>query len=97
MSINKQYNDRFWKPTNLEAVQSLAAIAADADLNITELAINWCNSRSCVNSILVGMSSLDQLKQNIAWLHDEPLAKDVMNKCDEVWARIDDQSFKYNR
>lgn len=97
MSINKQYNERFWKPTNLEAVQALAAIAREAGMNITELALNWCNSRTCVNSILTGMSSLDQLKQNMAWLHDEPLSADVMAKCDEVWAKIDDQSYKYNR
>lgn len=97
MSVNKQYNERFWKPTNLEAVQALAKIAAEAGMNITELALNWCNSRPCVNSILVGMSRLEQLKQNVEWLHGEPLSAGIMEKCDAVWAKIGDQSYPYNR
>ena len=97
MAINKQYNDRFWKPTNLEAVQELNSIAKEAGMNITELAMNWCDSVGYVDSILTGMSRLDQLKQNIAWLHDKPLDNEILAKCDAVWAKIDDQSFKYNR
>ena len=97
MALNKAYNERFWKPTNLEAVQELSVIAKEAGMGITELALNWCNSIACVDSILTGMSRLDQLKQNLAYLHDEPLSSEIMAKCDMVWAKIDDQSFKYNR
>lgn len=97
MATNQQYNDRFWKPTNLEAVRELNAIAQEAGMNITELAMNWCQSVGYVDSIIAGMSRLDQLKQNISYMHDKPLCKEVMDKCDAVWAKIDDQSFKYNR
>jgi len=97
MATNQQYNDRFWKPTNLDAVSELNGIAKEAGMNITELAMNWCNSLEYVDSILTGMSSLDQLKQNIAFIHDTPLSGEVMEKCDAVWAKIDDQSFKYYR
>ncbi len=97
MANNKQYNDRFWKPTNLEAVQELNTIAREAGMNITGLAMNWCNSVGYVDSILTGMSRLEQLKQNIAWLYDKPLDNEILAKCDAVWAKIDDQSFKYNR
>lgn len=97
MAINQQYNDRFWKPANLQALQRLNAIAGEAGMNITELALNWCDTQSHVDSILVGMSRLDQLKQNAAWLHDKPLDGEILAKCDAVWAEIDDQSFKYYR
>ena len=97
MATNKQYNDRFWKPVNLEALQELNSVAKEAGMNITELAMNWCNSLNYVDSILTGMSRLDQLQQNIAWLHDKPLDSEVMAKCDAVWAKLDDQSFKYYR
>jgi len=97
MATNKQYNDRFWKPANLEAVQELNAIAKEAGMNITELAMNWCNAMDYVNSILTGMSSLDQLKQNIAWMHEKPLDSEILAKCDGVWAKINDQSFNYIR
>ena len=97
MAINKQYNERFWKAANLNALQELNSIAKEAGMNITELAMNWCNSLSYVNSILSGMSSLDQLKQNIAWLHDKPLDAEIMVKCDSVWNKIGDQSFSYHR
>ena len=97
MADNKLYNDRFWKPTNLEAVNELNKIAHDAGMNITELAMNWCNSHDFIDSILTGMSTLDQFKDNIACIKDKPLDTEIMKKCDDVWAKIDDQSFKYNR
>ena len=97
MATNKQYNERFWKPGNLEALLELDAIAKEAGMNITELALNWCASLGYVDSILSGMSSLGQFKQNITWLRDKPLDAEIMAKCDAVWAKIDDQSFKYNR
>jgi len=97
MATNKQYNDRFWKPTNLDAARELNAVAQKAGMNITELAMNWCDSVGYVDSILTGMSCLDQFKQNIAWMHEKPLDCEVLAECDAVWAKIDDQSFKYNR
>lgn len=97
MATNKQYNERFWKPTNLQAVQELNRIAQEIGMNIAELAMNWCNSVGYVDSILFGMSRLEQVKQNIAFMHDEPLSAEILAKCDAVWAKLDDQSFKYNR
>jgi len=97
MATNQQYNDRYWKPANLEAVQELNAIAREAGMNITDLAMNWCHSQDYVDSIISGMSCLDQLKQNIARLRDKPLDGEIMAQCDAVWAGIDDRSFQYNR
>lgn len=97
MATNKQYNERFWKTSNLEAVQELNAIAQEIGMNIAELAMNWCDSVGYVDSILFGMSRLDQVKQNIAFMHEQPLSAEVLAKCDAVWAKLDDQSFKYNR
>jgi len=97
MADNKLYSDRFWKPTNLEAARELNKIAAEAGMDIASLAMNWCNSLDYVDSITTGMSNLNQFKQNIACLRDRPLDVEIMEKCDAVWERIDDQSFKYNR
>jgi len=97
MATNQLYQDRFWKPTNLEAARELNTIAGEAGMSITELAMNWCNSLDYVNSIITGMSRIEQLKENIACLQDTLLSSEIMTKCDDVWAKIDDQSFKYNR
>jgi len=97
MAVNKMYSDRFWKPTNLEAVQELNIIAKEAGMNITELAMNWCTSMDFISSVITGMSTLDQFKQNITSIRDNPLDPEILTKCDEVWSKIDDQSFKYNR
>jgi len=97
MATSKQFSERYWKPSNLEAVQELNGIAREAGMNITDLAMNWCHSLDYVDSIITGMSRLDQLKQNIACLRDKPLDGEVLAKCDAVWAKIDDQSFPYNR
>jgi len=97
MATNAMYNERFWTTSNLKSISELNDIAKEAGMNITELAMNWCNSVEYVDSILTGMSSLDQLKQNIALIHQNSLDSEVMAKCDAVWAKIDDQSFKYYR
>lgn len=97
MATNKQYNERFWKQMNLQAVQELNEIAQQIGMNITELAMNWCDSVGYVDSIIFGMSRLEQVKQNLAYMHDSPLCPEVLKKCDAVWAKLDDQSYQYNR
>ncbi|MBF0657152.1 aldo/keto reductase [Psychrobacter sp. NG25] len=60
--------DRFARYTNEEAIsatEQYAKIAADADLDMAQMALAFVNSRSFVTSNIIGATTLDQLKSNI--------------------------------
>ena len=46
-----------------EATQQYAALAAEAGLSLTELALRWCRGRNAVTSVLLGQSSVPQLEE----------------------------------
>ncbi|MBH0095299.1 aldo/keto reductase [Psychrobacter sp. NZS113] len=60
--------DRFARYTNEEAIsatEQYAKIAADAGLDMAQMALAFVNSRSFVTSNIIGATTLDQLKSNI--------------------------------
>lgn len=64
--------DRFARYTNEEALSATAQyakIAADADLDMAQMALAFVNSRSFVTSNIVGATTIEQLKSNIDSIH----------------------------
>jgi aryl-alcohol dehydrogenase-like predicted oxidoreductase len=60
--------DRFARYTNEEAIsatEQYAKIAADAGLDMAQMALAFVNSRSFVTSNIIGATTLEQLKSNI--------------------------------
>jgi aryl-alcohol dehydrogenase-like predicted oxidoreductase len=97
-SNNKRYFDRYWIDENFTAVEKLTGIASGHGLSILQLAIKWCVQRKEVTSILTGVSSLEQLVQNIAAAEVPPLTDEVLSLCDDVWQGfVVGNRFKYNR
>jgi aryl-alcohol dehydrogenase-like predicted oxidoreductase len=97
-SNNKRYFDRYWVDENFAAVEKLTGIASGHGLSILQLAMKWCVQRKEVTSILTGVSSLEQLMQNIAAAEIPPLTDEVLSLCDDVWQGfVVGSRFKYNR
>jgi len=96
-SNNEMYYNRYWSEENFAAVEMLGKIAAEYGLSLLELAMKWCVSRECADSVIVGVSRLSQLEQNLAALEGEPLSGEVMAKCDEVWRSLVSARFQYFR
>lgn len=60
-----QIISRYLTETNLERVQQLQAIAAEAELSMTQLALAWVLRQPGVSSAIIGASSPPQLEENV--------------------------------
>ncbi|QXG78059.1 aldo/keto reductase [Modestobacter sp. L9-4] len=91
------YKQRYWTPELFDAVDRLAAIAADAGLPLAELSLRWLLGSPDVGALLLGGSKVAQLEQNVAAAAAGPLPPDVVTACDEVGATLRGPMPAYNR
>ncbi|MGO2341038.1 MAG: aldo/keto reductase [Psychrobacter sp.] len=78
--------DRFARYTNEEAISATvqyAKIAADAGLDMAQMALAFVNSRHFVTSNIIGATTLEQLKSNIDSV-DLTLSTDVLEAIEAV-------------
>jgi len=94
--INPDYYRRYWHTVNFEAVEELRGIAADADRSLTQLALQWLVAQSHVDSVILGASKIEHLKENLAAAEGN-LDEATLKACDEVWNKIRGVHFRYNR
>ncbi|MFQ5906502.1 MAG: aldo/keto reductase [bacterium] len=94
--LNKEYYGRYWLESNFNAVAELTEIAKQAGKKPVALAFQWLAAQNGVDSIVVGVSRMEHLEENLsAW--DGKLDDDTLKACDRVWKRIRGDSFQYNR
>lgn len=91
------YRDRYWNRDQFVAVERLRGIAADAGLTLIELALRWLFTSPGVDAVLLGASSSDQLRSNLAALDGPAPDKEVLARCDEVWRDLRGPAPSYNR
>lgn len=60
--------ERITQPNRIELSKRFSALAAQYDLQPAELAIAWCTRNPKVSTVILGASSLQQLKENLASL-----------------------------
>jgi aryl-alcohol dehydrogenase-like predicted oxidoreductase len=94
---NEAYYQRYWSDENFDAVEKIMNIASQHNMSILQLAMKWCAGRSCVTSVISGVSKMEQIKQNISSLEGESLSADVLEACDAVWRSLAGTRFAYNR
>lgn len=94
--MNANYFERFWSAPHFDAVESLQRIAADAGLTLPQLSLQWLLAQPHVDSVILGVSRLEQLQQNLVAC-DGVLSDDVLAACDEVWRTLRGPHFQYNR
>ena len=78
------YMARYWKPENFEIIKKLEKIAADKEISLLELSMKWCIAHSYVDSVISGVSRLEQLQQNITAMNGISLDDETMLKCEEI-------------
>jgi aryl-alcohol dehydrogenase-like predicted oxidoreductase len=54
-----------------EATRAYARLAKEAGMPLTEMALRWCRSRNACTSVLLGTSSVEQLKQDVKYFTGE--------------------------
>lgn len=96
-AANSVYMDRFWKEENFKAVEKLTALAAENGMTLLELAMRWLMSQKSVDSVILGMSKLSQLKMNLSYVDGKLLSEEVLAVCDNIWEELDGNRCRYNR
>lgn len=82
------YRTRYWNKVHFVAVERLRTIAADAGLSLVQLAYRWVLSRELTDAVLIGASSLDQLRVNLDAVGGPALSEEVLAACDAVWVDL---------
>ncbi|MEQ4721286.1 aldo/keto reductase [Nonomuraea sp. B19D2] len=95
--VAAMYRKRYWDADLFKAVEALQAITEDAGLPLAELSLRWLAGNPVVSAVLLGASSVDHLRANLAALAAGPLPADVAAACDAVGDTLRGPMPAYNR
>ncbi len=96
-ALNRNYADRYWDEMNFRAVEQLTTVAKAHDLTLLQMAMRWVAHQPGVDTVITGVSRLEQLEENIAAAAGGPLPQAVLEACDAVWRELTGNRFRYNR
>jgi aryl-alcohol dehydrogenase-like predicted oxidoreductase len=91
------YMERYWQPELFAAVTQLDDVARSAGMTLIELSLRWLLSRPHVDGVLLGVSSLEHLRANVAALDGPAPDEDTLARIDEVWAGLRGAAPGYHR
>lgn len=95
--VAAMYTDRYWNADLFKAVEELGELAAAEGITLAELSMRWVAGRPGVDSVLIGGSRTEHLRNNIAALRAGPLPDAVLDACDAVGTRLRGPMPAYNR
>ena len=86
---------RMLSKENLERISHLDAIARGRDQSLAQMALAWVLRRREVTSVLIGASSTDQIRENVATLENLDFSEEELKEIDRhaqegninLWAR----------
>ena len=74
-------------PKNLHVVvpvrRRIEALAREAGMGMPEICLRYCLSFPAITSVLIGVDSVEQLRENAAMMQRGPLDRDLMQRMDE--------------
>lgn len=95
-SLGPMYYERYWSPSNFEAVARLKEIASEHGPSLTQFSLAWILSNEAVTSAICGASSVKQLEQNLG-ATEVKLSQEELAACDGVWQQLRPLRFFYGR
>ncbi|KAF2725810.1 Aldo/keto reductase [Polychaeton citri CBS 116435] len=98
-SMGSNYRKRYFQDATFDALRVIEPVVAKHDLTLLETALRWCVHHSALNiegsqkydpslgrdGIIIGVSSREQLEQNLKDLEKGPLPEEVLKALDEAW------------
>ncbi|XP_027698565.1 aflatoxin B1 aldehyde reductase member 2-like [Vombatus ursinus] len=105
-SWSETYRNRFWKEHHFQAIslveKALAACYGANPPSMTSAALRWMYHHSQLqgargDAVILGMSSLEQLQQNMAAAEEGPLEPGVVKAFDEAWNLVAHECPNYFR
>ncbi|KAL4246716.1 NADP-dependent oxidoreductase domain superfamily protein [Abortiporus biennis] len=87
------YRYRYWNEHYFQAVGSVEAIASKYNLTLAEVALRWVSHHSMMerkygDSVIIGASSLQHIKQNLIDLEKGPLPEEVIKVLNDAWLSV---------
>ena len=74
---------RYNKPHTTKAVEAYYKIAQKNNLNLTQMALKFCEIQPFITSIIIGATTMDQLKTNIESVNIK-LTDEIINEINEI-------------
>jgi 1-deoxyxylulose-5-phosphate synthase len=91
-SAGARYQARYWHDSEFETVERLRAIAAEAGMSMTTLAVSWTLSNPAITAPIVGASRPEQLADSLAAVEKGKLAPELKARLDDItqgWRMVD--------
>ena len=94
------YKDRYWKKEYFEAISTLAEASDTSGVSMTEAALIWLMHHSALNGtngdgVILGVSKLEQLKENLEYLEKSSLMTETAKIYNDVWDTVKGSCPKY--
>jgi aflatoxin B1 aldehyde reductase len=89
--MGEMYRKRYFKDSTFEALAIIEPVVAKHGLTMVETALRWVANHSALNikdgndGIIIGVSSLEQLDQNLKDCEKGPLPEEVLQALDKAW------------
>ena len=93
-SLGKAYLERYWDQKNFEALDRVKELAAARGCSIPQFALAWILNNDIVTSLLSGVVSVEQLKENIVSTEIK-LSPQEIEACDNLWLIFRPRRFFY--
>lgn len=81
----EMYSERYWQDQMFSSVDDLRAVAEDAGVPMTTMAIQWVLANPVITAPIIGASRPEQLAASIAAV-ESPIDPDVKERLDELTA-----------
>lgn len=94
---NEMYRKRFWHEEYFAAVEALRGAAKEAGVTLTELSLRWLCNQPGADSVILGASRFEHLRENLEAARKGPLPEGTLAACDEAWERLRGPTPAYNR
>lgn len=100
-SIGANYRSRYFRDSTFESLRIVEQAAEKAGLTLIEIALRWTVHHSALkvtdgnDGIIIGVSSVQQLENNLTDLEKGPLPEEVVKALDEAWAISKAESANY--
>ncbi|MCP4333838.1 MAG: aldo/keto reductase [Gammaproteobacteria bacterium] len=101
-SVERSYLDRYWKKEYFDVLREMQNACAESGLKPVAVAMSWLINHSRLDAtrgdgIILGASSLDHLRQNMAACEQAPLDASILDILDRGWEIIKPDCFRYFR
>merc|ERR1712093_728272 len=89
--MGEMYRKRYFKDSTFDALKIIEPVAEKHGLTMVETALRWVVNHSALNvkdgndGVIIGVSSLAQLDQNLKDCEKGPLPEEVLQALDKAW------------